>query len=392
MKVLVTGGGTGGHVYPALCVLNRLKEKVSEAEILYVGKAGSLEEKLATESGYSFRSIEARGLTRKISFDFFKSAVSNLKGFFQSLSILREFSPDVIFATGGYVAFPVLLAAVFLRRPFFLHEQNAVAGLTNRIFSRFAESVALSFPETRGIKSNRTKFTGNPVREEIFKARKEEAIEFFGLKEDLKTLLVMGGSQGSVKLNEALIKSLPAFARFRPIQIIHLTGEANFEEVKKEFEEKKEQLNFPDDLVYCPFPYLEEIGLAYAAADLVLCRAGATTISELMALGKPAILVPYPWATDNHQEENARAVERRGAGRVILEKDLTPIVLFEEVKRVIYNETALRLMGQRARWLSRKEADRAIVEIILSLKQASEILQSATEETEETEEWEWLTR
>jgi UDP-N-acetylglucosamine--N-acetylmuramyl-(pentapeptide) pyrophosphoryl-undecaprenol N-acetylglucosamine transferase len=230
------------------------------------------------------------------------------------------------------------------------------------------------------------------VREEIFKARKEEAIEFFGLKEDLKTLLVMGGSQGSVKLNEALLKSLPAFARFRPLQIIHLTGEANFEEVKKEFEEKKEQLNFPDELVYRPFPYLEEIGLAYAAADLVLCRAGATTISELMALGKPAILVPYPWATDNHQEENARAVERRGAGRVILEKDLTPIVLFEEVKRVIYNETALRLMGQRARWLSRREADRAIVEIILSLKQASEILQSATEETEESEEWEWLTR
>ncbi len=308
------------------------------------------------------------------------------------MSILREFSPDVIFATGGYVAFPVLLAAVFLRRPFFLHEQNAVAGLTNRIFSRFAESVALSFPETRGIKSNRTKFTGNPVREEIFKARKEEAIKFFGLKEDLKTLLVMGGSQGSVKLNEALLKSLPSFARFRPIQIIHLTGEANFEEVKKEFEEKKEQLNFPEELVYRPFPYLEEIGLAYAAADLVLCRAGATTISELMALGKPAILVPYPWATDNHQEENARAVERRGAGRVILEKDLTPIVLFEEVKRVIYNETALRLMGQRARWLSRREADQAIVEIILSLKQASEILQSATEETEESEEWEWLTR
>lgn len=390
--MLITGGGTGGHVYPALCVLNSLKEKVKETEVLYVGKAGSLEEKLARENGYDFQPIEAMGLPRKVSFDVFKSLVANVRGFFQSLHVLRSFSPDVIFATGGYVALPVLLAAVILRRPFFLHEQNAVAGLTNRIFSRFAESVALSFPETRGIKSHRTKFTGNPVRPEIFSVEKEEALEFFNLRDDIKTLLVMGGSQGSVKLNETLLKALPDFARFRPLQIIHLTGEANFEEVKKEFEEKKEQLNFPEELVYRPFPYLEKIGYAYAVADLVVARAGATTISELMALGKPAIFVPYPWATDNHQERNAREVEKRGAGRVVLEKDLTPGVFFEEVRRVLYNETALRLMSQRARWLSRKEADKSIVDIILSLKQASELLQAATEESEETEEWEWLTK
>lgn len=373
-------------------MLNSLKEKVNEAEFLYVGKAGSLEEKLAVESGYSFQPIEARGLPRKISLTFFESVVANTKGFFQALRILKEFSPDVIFATGGYVTFPVLLAALFLRRPFFLHEQNAVAGLTNRIFSRFAESVALSFPETRGVKSNRAKFTGNPVRAEVFKVKREEALDFFNLKDGLKTLLVMGGSQGSVKLNETLLKSLPRFARFRPIQIVHLTGEANYEKVRKEFEERKEQLNFPEELVYRPLPYIEKIGLAYAVADLVVCRAGATTISELMALGKPAILVPYPWATDNHQEENARAVEKRGAGRVILEENLTPEVLFGEVKRVIYNETALRLMSQRARWLSRKEADRTIVEIILGLKQATELLQPMKEEDEDTDEWEWLTR
>lgn len=390
--MLITGGGTGGHVYPALCVLNELKENVKETEVLYVGKAGSLEEKLARESGYAFQPIEAMGLPRKVSLDVFRSLIANARGFFQSLSILKSFSPDVIFATGGYVAFPLLLAAVLLRRPFFLHEQNAVAGLTNRFFSRFAESIALSFPETKGIKSYRTKFTGNPVRAEIFKVTKEKALEFFGLRDDIKTLLVMGGSQGSTRLNEILLRSLPHFAHFRPIQIIHLTGEANYEEVKKEFEEKKEQLNFSEELVYRPYPYLEEIGYAYAIADLVVCRAGATTISELMALGKPAIFIPYPWATDNHQERNARSVEKRGAGRVILEKDLTPVVLFEEVRRVLYNETALRLMGQRARWLSRKEADKSIVEIILSLKQASELLQSAAEETEETEEWEWLTK
>ncbi len=390
--MLITGGGTGGHVYPALCVFNSLREKVKEVEFLYVGKAGSLEEKLATESGCPFQPIEAMGLPRKVSFDLFRSMVANAIGFVRSLSILKSFSPDVIFATGGYVAFPVLLAAVLLRRPFFLHEQNAVAGMTNRFFSRFAESIALSFPETEGIKSPRAKFTGNPVRAEIFRVSREEALEFFGLKGDIKTLLVMGGSQGSIKLNETLLRSLPDFARFRPIQIIHLTGRANYEEVKKKFEEKKDQLNFPEELVYRPFPYLEKIGYAYAAADLVVCRAGATTISELMALGKPAIFVPYPWATDNHQERNARAVEKRGAGRVILEKDLTPEVLFEEVRRVLYNKTALRLMGQRARWLSRKDADKIIVEIILSLKQASELLQSTAEETEETEEWEWLSK
>ncbi len=183
-----------------------------------------------------------------------------------------------------------------------------------------------------------------------------------------------------------------SFARFRPIQIIHLTGEVNYETAVKEFEEKKAQLSFPEELVYRPYGYLKEIGLAYVAADLVVSRAGATTISEVLALGKPVIFVPYPYATDNHQEENARAVERKGAGRVILEEDLTAENFFEEVKRVIYNETALRLMSQRARWLGRKDAGESIVDIILSLKQATEILQETTEEAEETDEWEWLTK
>lgn len=300
--------------------------------------------------------------------------------------MLRQFKPDVIVATGSYVSAPVLLAATLTRKTFLLHEQNSWPGLTNRLFSFFASAIAVSFPDSvRKFPSwKKRAVTGNPVRLELLENSRKKALEFFNLKSGVKTILIFGGSQGSQSINEALTQSYQLFDQFREVQIIHLTGPVHFEKVKSEIGDLKKG---EGKVVYRPYAFLEEIGQAYAAADLVVCRSGATTISEITALGLPAILIPYPYATANHQEKNARSLEKVGAARVILDKDLNGQVLFDEVVKLIYNPAALERMSERSRSFGRPEAAKKIINLILNIKASSEIVETAV--GEETKEIEW---
>jgi UDP-N-acetylglucosamine--N-acetylmuramyl-(pentapeptide) pyrophosphoryl-undecaprenol N-acetylglucosamine transferase len=325
-----------------------------------------------------------KGLERKLSFSAVETFYLTVKGSFGALKILRDFKPDAVFATGGYVSFPLLLAATLLRVPFLLHEQNAVPGLTNKIFSPFATAIAISLPRSRKYfaKNKKVVYTGNPVRKEVMEATRRNAISRFELEEDIPTLLIFGGSQGSKKINQAFLEAYRHFADFRELQIIHLTGERDFEWVKREMEGLRDS---GDKVRYLSFSYLRDMGLAYAAADLVVSRAGATTIAEVTARGLPAILVPYPYATANHQEKNARILEGEGAARVILDSDLNGQTLFSEVKYILFNQITLRKMSEKSRKLGKPQADEEILKLILSLKAFTE-LEKMSEETEE--EWE----
>lgn len=300
--------------------------------------------------------------------------------------MLWQFKPDVVVATGSYVSAPVLLAATLTRKTFLLHEQNAWPGLTNRIFSFFASAIAVSFPDSvRKFPSwKKRAVTGNPVRLELLEVSQRKALEFFNLESEVKTVLIFGGSQGSQSINQAVLQAYPLFDQFREVQIIHLTGPAHFEKVQGEVDNLKTE---EGKVLYRPYAFLEEIGQAYAAADLVVCRSGATTISEITALGLPSILIPYPYATANHQEKNARSLEKAGAARVVLDKDLSGQSLFDEVVKLIYNPAALERMSERSRSFGRLEAAKKIVNLVLNIKASSEIVETSV--GEDTEEIEW---
>jgi UDP-N-acetylglucosamine--N-acetylmuramyl-(pentapeptide) pyrophosphoryl-undecaprenol N-acetylglucosamine transferase len=384
VKLAVTGGGTAGHVYPALSVLSALERKFPGADVLYLGSEEGIEAKLVEEKSIPFKPIKMKGLERKFSLSAIETFYLALKSSLGAIKILREFKPDAVFATGGYVSAPVLAAATFLRIPFLLHEQNAIPGLTNRIFSPFASAIAISLPRSRRYfaKNKKVVHTGNPVRKEIIEATRHNAISRFEIEDDIPTLLIFGGSQGSKKINQAFLEAYRHFAEFRELQIIHLTGERDYEWVKKEIEGLRD---VGDKVKYLSFPYLRDMGLAYAAADLVVSRAGATTIAEITVRGLPAILIPYPYATANHQEKNARILESEGAARVILDSDLNSQTLFSEVKNILFNQIALRKMSEKSKKLGKPQADEEILKLILSLKAFSE-LEKMSEETEE--EWE----
>ncbi len=332
-----------------------------------------------------FKALRVKGLERKFSFSALKSLYLAGASTFSAFRILREFKPDAVFATGGYVSVPVLSAATLLRIPFLIHEQNAIPGLTNRLFARFAVAIAVSFPGTERYfpRGRKVVYTGNPVRKEILEAEREAAIARFELKEDIPTLLIFGGSQGSRKINQAFLEAYKHFAAFREIQIIHLTGEKDLDWVQKEIEGLREA---GDKVRYLSFSYLHDMSLAYAAADLVVSRAGATTVAEITARGLPAILVPYPYATDNHQEKNARILEERGAARVVLDKELDGHVLFSEVTRVLFNQSVLRGMGEKSKKLGKPNAAEDILKLLLHLKAFNELEKLAEETREEWEE------
>ncbi len=341
---------------------------------------------VVSEKGYPFEGLPVQPLPRKPGFLFFGAIFSLLNASIKAIGLLRQFKPDVVVATGSYVSAPVLLASTLTRKTFMLHEQNAWPGLTNRVFSFFASAIAVSFPDSvRKFPAwKKRTVTGNPVRLELLELSRRKALEFFDLESEVKTVLIFGGSQGSQSINQAVIQAYPLFDQFREVQIIHLTGPVHFEKVKSEIDNLKKK---EGKVVYRPYAFLEEMGQAYAAADLVVCRSGATTISEITTLGLPAVLSPYPYATANHQEKNARSLEKAGAARVVLDRDLNGQTLFDEVVKLIYNPAALERMGERSRSFGRPEAAKKIANLILSIKASSEIVETSV--GEDTEEIEW---
>ena len=378
MRVLLSGGGTGGHVYPAIAIANRIKEQYPDAEIVFVGTDKGIESEIVPKYGYELKTVTVQGFKRKIDFDNVKRVFKLFKGLEQSRKVVKKFKPDIVIGTGGYVSGPVLFNAAMSKVPTVIHEQNSFPGVTNKILSKVVTKVLTSFEDSheRFPEGSRDKLvlTGNPVRKEILLARKNIARRNLGISEDKKMVLCYGGSGGSKEINDAMKLVIENMVK-EDIAFIFATGKYYYEEFVKSID----YLNLkPYQKVV---PYLEDMANALAASDLVIGSAGAISLAEITALGKPSIIIPKAYTAENHQEYNAKSIESKGAGIAILEKDLTPKTLNETVFRVLGDKELLINMENASKEIGKPEAiDLICDEIIKIYEEKNKVKKSKIEE------------
>lgn len=362
MKIVVTGGGTGGHVFPGLAVASALKGH----QVVYAGCVHGFEKKVTERYHISFYPIASRGLAgRNFLGKIFSLYLTSL-GFLQAVKFLRRFKPDVVVGTGGYVSFPVVLASLLQQTPTLILEQNLLPGKTTRILSPRVTKVLASFEETKPYLPKASVIvTGNPVRPEIGSLSKEEGCRRLAFSPDKPVIVVMGASQGARALNQALLHILPELQN-KSWQILHLTGETHYQTV---LQESKTRHSADGLLTYRALPFSDDIAAIYAAGDLIVSRAGGTTLAEITVSGKASVLIPYPYAAENHQEINARWLEARGGCRVILNRDLTANLLLQTLEELINHPETLKSMAIRTAAAARPDALSAIMQAIQNVSQ-----------------------
>lgn len=370
MKVLLSGGGTGGHIYPALAFMKRLKELHPETEFLYVGTERGLESTIVPKAGIPFQSVEIQGLRRSLSLDNVKTIYLMLQSVSKSKKIIQKFSPDVVIGTGGYVCAPVLYAAAKLGIPAIIHEQNSVAGVTNKFLARYVEKICLCFEDAREDfrkYADKVVFTGNPRAQEVAHIQEEVSLSEYGLKDELPTVLVFGGSRGAAKINRSFVEAIPFF-KGKPYQAILVTGNEHYKKISAQsnaLEEKAENIKI--------VPYVDQMPALFKKMAAVACRSGATTLTELTALGIPSILIPSPYVTNNHQFKNAQSLEKNEAALIIQEEQMDAASFFQAIDSLLSDSERRRKMAKQAAALGVPDAaDRllAVVEEILSAKRA----------------------
>ncbi len=365
MKFIVTGGGTGGHIYPALAIAGGLKDRLG-AEVFYVGGTRGLESEIVPRAGLPFQGIPLAGLKRGFSPSNLLAAWKAARGLIKASALIREIRPAAVIGTGGYVCGPVVLAAALSGIPTMIHEQNAFPGVTNRILSRFTRCVALTFGEARKYFPAGTacKVTGLPVRKEILARDRNEAREKMGLPPDGVLVLSFGGSQGARSINAAMAEVIRHFAGRKGLYFLHVTGPAGYDGFMAEIQKG---IIVPDTGNITITSYLHDMPSALASADLVICRAGAATLAEVTAVGLPAILIPYPYAAANHQEYNARALEGKGAVVVIRDRDLSGGLLISQLERLASRPDLLAGMSRASRALGRPGALDDILDCVIDI-------------------------
>lgn len=371
MRIILTGGGTGGHIYPALAVAERLQQLHPDCEILYVGTDRGLEHEIVPKRKLPFRSIHAEGLPRKINPAFFKAIKNTAGGCLEAKKIVQTFRPDVVVGTGGYVCGPVVLAAKLLGVPTMIHEQNALPGITNKLLGRFVDGIMVNFAESKEyfVHKKRVVTTGLPVRQEVLTAEKSEGLRYFHFTPDKTTLLVSGGSRGARSLNRAMADAYKELVLHSDLQIIHLTGKADYEETIQAIENNGIAIaDYPQIVI---LPYLDEMQYALAAADFCVGRAGATFLAEITACGLPSILIPYPFAAENHQEYNAKALVDQHAAEMILDKELNGEVLCKAILQLYSDSEQRKQMANHSLKMGKRDALDQIVMLIAQQCKAS---------------------
>lgn len=361
MNIVIAGGGTGGHVFPALAVARELIKQMPDTRITFVGTARGIESKIIPKEGFDIRFIRSEGLVGKGLFGTLGSALKIPLSLKDSSRVLQEIGPDLVFGVGGYSSGPVTLCAKWMRIQTVIHEQNTLPGLTNRMLGKIVDRVAVSYQESiRFFPREKTCLTGNPVRAEIVAGDRERGYERFSLQKDRFTIFVFGGSRGASHINHAVGESLSYLMPVRDkIQFLHQTGEDESELMKNVYHSKE----FRGTVL--PFAY--EMADAYAAADLIISRAGATTLAELTACGKAAVLIPYPHAAGNHQEINARKLWDIGAAQMILDGDLNGKTLADMVLYLLDDPEAIGQMERTSKSIGSTEATRKIAGLIMGL-------------------------
>ena len=362
MKIIVSGGGTGGHIYPALTLIDAIKNKRPDAEFLYVGTEKGLEADIVPKAGINFTALKLEGgLERRFTLENISRAANAVLSIKRASDIVKKFKPNAVVGTGGYVCGPILLAASLMKVPTLIQEQNAVAGVTNKILSKFVNKIAVGTRDAlKNFPPDKTTYTGNPIRSEVLAAKREDGLKEFKFTDDKPIVLISGGSRGARSINEAMIDVLKSAAQKNSAQFLHVTGKGEFDSVTQRLSD----LNAPNIKVV---PYLYNMPTAMAMADLAIFRAGATGLAELTARGVPAILIPYPYAAENHQEFNARALVEAGAARMILNKDLTAEILSKQIDELLASPEKLKSMAAASLSLGKPNAANEIADLILKL-------------------------
>ncbi len=360
MRVLIAAGGTGGHIYPGIAVAKEITRRDQKSAIRFVGTARGLETRLVPQAGFELSLIESTGLKNVGVVQRVRGLALLPKSFLAARRLIKEFRPEVVLGAGGYVSGPVVLTAKLMKLPTMVMESNALPGWTNRRLARFVDRAAVSFEAALPSFHDKGVVTGNPVRHEFFEipARQRDSSRL--------SVLVFGGSQGAHAINEAMVEALPELEEFRSVlHMTHQTGQADYEHVlesylKTGWSDSADVRHYIDNMVAC-----------FARADLVICRAGATTTAELIAAGKAAIMIPFPLAADDHQRKNAEALETAGAARMILQTDLTGEVLAAEIAALLLEPNKLIEMEKASRSLARGDAAAATVDLIEELVEKS---------------------
>jgi len=361
IKIIISGGGTGGHIFPAIAIAQALKRINSDIEILFVGAKGKIEEKKVPEAGFKIKLIDIRGFQRKLSFESVKNVFRLFSSILKSRKIIKKFKPDVVVGVGGYASGPLVFAATSKGIPALIQEQNSYPGITNKILSKRASKICVAYNNMeRFFSSEKIIITGNPVRKKIIdtSASKEEVLSFFNLEANKKVILSLGGSGGAKSINDSIKLNVSNIAN-KDLFFIWQTGKNYFEECKKIVD----QAGAKNILVY---DFISRMDLAFKAADIVISRAGAGTISELELLEKASILVPSPNVAEDHQTKNAMALTNVGAAILVSDKDAREN-LVEEALNLIKNEIKINELAENISKLKKENSDDKIAQEVLKL-------------------------
>jgi len=344
MRVVIAGGGTGGHLFPGIAIAEEFLKRDDQTRVIFIGTQRGIESKLLGGLGYELREIDIEGVKGRGIKALMKVVYQIPKSLWQSRSILKQFRPDIVVGVGGYASGPAVLAAHFMRILTAIAEQNAIPGVTNRILGNFVDKIFVTYAQTRScFPQGKVILSGNPVRASLV-ADRSKAKE----KKDYWQLLIFGGSQGAEAINKCVIDMLPQLQGMKDkVRVLHQTGSRQLEEVKKAYEQSGIQAEAT--------PFIIGMAQAYADADLIICRAGATSLAEITAAGKAAILIPYPWAANDHQLKNAQALATEDAALMIPERELNGRKLFGAIDSLLRDEQKLRQMEKNSLRMSKVE-------------------------------------
>lgn len=356
MRVIVSAGGTGGHIYPALAIINKIKEIEPNSEFLYIGTHNRMEKDLIPSLGIPYKEIEITGFIRKFTIENIKSLSRFLKARQKSLKIIKEFSPDLVIGTGGYVTAPVIWAAKKLGCKTFIHEQNSVIGLSNKYLSKYADKIGVSFESTlKDLPRDKVILTGNPCSEKALNTKKAKKSDF-GLSENKKLVLIVMGSLGSTTVNEKIVEYIYGF-RNKPYEVLFITGKNYYEKVKSR--------RFPDNVKVVPF--VENLPALMKNCDLMVSRAGASTMSEISALAIPTIFIPSPYVTNNHQYKNANDLVNQGAALMLEEKDLNKTIFIKMIDDLLKNQKQYNEIKEKVGKIGIHDSSSRIYDILKDL-------------------------
>lgn len=369
MKAIIAAAGTGGHINPGIAIANKIKEKEPDSKIIFIGTNRGLENDLVPRAGYELKHINAYGFDRRINLENIKKIIKTLKSTKEAKKIIKEFNPDVVIGTGGYISAVVGYEAKKCKVKLILHESNAFPGMAVKLLEKRADKILVGFKDAkkRLVKANEVIVTGTPTKikkQFVSKEEKTKKLNNLGIKNDLPCVLVYGGSQGAKSINESLINIIRE-KKNENYNIIWATGTSGYDTIKLELKELGINIENIKNVKIIPYIYnMEEI---LNIVDLIVSRSGAMTITEISNVGKPAIFIPFPYATENHQEYNAKVLQKIGAAKIILDKDLTANKLHMKIQDMISDEEILKEMGQKALENSIPDVEEKIYEEIKNI-------------------------